>query len=140
MDITALYQISLDCTGVTTDGRNCPKDSLFIALKDGNFNSDTFAARVLGAGSAYAIVDEAAYTPAEDTHYILVDNNLRTLQQLASYYRRRLGTCIIDITGTNGRMTTKELISAVLSQKYNILYTRENLNNLIGVPLALLRL
>ena len=117
-----------------------PKGSLFIALKGDNFNGNAFAAKALEAGSAYAIVDEADYVPAGDTHYILVDNSLRTLQQLANYHRRRLGTRIIGITGTNGKTTTKELISAVLSRKYNILYTQGNLNNPIGVPLTLLRL
>ena len=73
MDITALYQIFLGCTGVTTDSRNCPKGSLFIALKGDNFNGNAFAAKALEAGSAYAIVDEADYVPAGDTHYILVD-------------------------------------------------------------------
>jgi len=70
MDITALYQIFLGCTGVTTDSRNCPKGSLFIALKGDNFNGNAFAAKALEAGSAYAIVDEADYVPAGDTHYI----------------------------------------------------------------------
>ena len=140
MDITALYQIFLSCTGVTTDSRNCPEGSLFIALKGDTFNGNAFAAKALETGSAYAVVDEAAYVPAGDTHYILVDNCLRTLQQLANYHRRQLGTRIIGITGTNGKTTTKELISAVLSQKYNILYTLGNLNNPIGVPLTLLRL
>ena len=140
MDITALYQIFLSCTGVTTDSRNCPEGSLFIALKGDTFNGNAFAAKALETGSAYAVVDEAAYVPAGDTHYILVDNCLRTLQQLANYHRRQLGTRIIGITGTNGKTTTKELISAVLSQKYNILYTLGNLNNPIGVPLTLLHL
>lgn len=140
MDITALYQIFLSCTGVTTDSRNCPEGSLFIALKGDTFNGNAFAAKALETGSAYAVVDEAAYVPAGDTHYILVDNCLRTLQQLANYHRRQLGTHIIGITGTNGKTTTKELISAVLSQKYNILYTLGNLNNPIGVPLTLLHL
>ena len=137
MDITALYQIFLSCTGVTTDSRNCPEGSLFIALKGDTFNGNAFAAKALETGSAYAVVD---YVPAGDTHYILVDNCLRTLQQLANYHRRQLGTRIIGITGTNGKTTTKELISAVLSQKYNILYTLGNLNNPIGVPLTLLHL
>lgn len=140
MDITTLYQIFLSCTGVTTDSRNCPKGSLFIALKGDTFNGNAFASKALEAGSAYAVVDEAAYAPAGDIHYILVDNCLHTLQQLANYHRRQLGTRIIGITGTNGKTTTKELISAVLSQKYNILYTLRNLNNPIGVPLTLLRL
>ena len=109
-------------------------------MKGDTFNGNAFAAKALETGSAYAVVDEAAYVPAGDTHYILVDNCLRTLQQLANYHRRQLGTRIIGITGTNGKTTTKELISAVLSQKYNILYTLGNLNNPIGVPLTLLRL
>lgn len=140
MNIAPLYQIFLSCTGVTTDSRNCPKDSLFIALKGDTFNGNAFASKALEAGSAYAVVDEAAYAPAGDTRYILVDNCLHTLQQLANYHRRQLGTRIIGITGTNGKTTTKELISAVLSQKYNILYTLGNLNNPIGMPLTLLRL
>ena len=140
MDITALYQIFLGCTGITTDSRNCPEGSLFIALKGDTFNGNAFAAKALEAGSTYAVVDEAAYAPAGDTRYILVDNCLHTLQQLANYHRRQLGTRIIGITGTNGKTTTKELISAVLSQKYNVLYTLGNLNNPIGVPLTLLRL
>ena len=84
MDITALYQIFLGCTGITTDSRNCPEGSLFIALKGDTFNGNAFAAKALEAGSAYAVVDEAAYAPAGDTRYILVDNCLHTLQQLAN--------------------------------------------------------
>lgn len=140
MDTTALYRIFLSCTGVTTDSRHCPEGSLFIALKGETFNGNAFAAKALKAGCAYAVVDEAAYAPAGDTHYILVDNCLHTLQQLARHHRRQLGTRIIGITGTNGKTTTKELIAAVLSQKYNLLYTQGNLNNPIGVPLTLLRL
>lgn len=140
MDITALYRIFLGCTGVTTDSRNCPQGSLFFALKGNTFNGNAFAAQALAAGSAYAVVDEAACIPAEDTRYILADNCLHTLQRLANYHRRQLGTRIIGITGTNGKTTTKELIAAVLSQSHNILYTQGNLNNSIGVPLTLLRL
>lgn len=140
MDTTALYRIFLSCTGVTTDSRHCPEGSLFIALKGETFNGNAFAAKALEAGCAYAVVDEAVYAPAGDTHYILVDNCLHTLQQLARHHRRQLGTRIIGITGTNGKTTTKELIAAVLSQKYNLLYTQGNLNNHIGVPLTLLRL
>lgn len=140
MDIATIYQLFLRCTGVTTDSRNCPEGSLFIALKGDTFNGNAFAAKALEAGSAYAVVDEAEYVPAGDTHYILVDNCLHTLQQLANYHRRQLGTRIIGITGTNGKTTTKELMSAVLSQTYNVLFTQGNLNNPIGVPLTLLRL
>lgn len=140
MDITALYKIYLECTSVTTDSRNCPEGSLFIALKGDSFNGNAFAAKALESGSAYAVVDEAEHAPAGDARYILVDNCLHTLQQLANYHRRQLGTRLIGITGTNGKTTTKELMAAVLLQKYNILYTLGNLNNHIGVPLTLLRL
>ena len=140
MDIPALYRIFLECTSVTTDSRNCPEDSLFIALKGETFNGNAFAAKALETGSSYAVVDEVVYVPAGDTRYILVENCLQTLQQLANHHRKQLGTRIIGITGTNGKTTTKELMSAVLSQTYNVLYTLGNLNNPIGVPLTLLRL
>lgn len=140
MDMTVLYRIFLECTCVTTDSRNCPEGSLFIALKGDNFNGNAFASKALESGSAYAVIDEPVYAPAGDTHYIVVDNCLHTLQQLANYHRRQLGTRIIGITGTNGKTTTKELMSAVLSQSHNVLFTLGNLNNPIGVPLTLLRL
>ncbi|MDO4164518.1 MAG: UDP-N-acetylmuramoyl-tripeptide--D-alanyl-D-alanine ligase [Bacteroides sp.] len=140
MDITALYQLFLSSTGVTTDSRNCPAGSLFIALKGDNFNGNAFAAKALEAGSAYAVIDEPQYAPAGDPRYFVVDNCLQALQQLARHHRRQLGTRIIGITGTNGKTTTKELVSAVLIQSHRVLYTQGNLNNHIGVPLTLLRL
>ena len=140
MDITTLYRIFLTCNGVTTDSRNCPEGSLFIALKGDSFNGNAFAAKALESGCAYAVVDEAEYAPDGDTRYIVADNGLEALQQLARHHRRQLGTPIVGITGTNGKTTTKELIAVVLSQSHNILYTQGNLNNHIGVPLTLLRL
>ena len=140
MNLSALYQIFLDCQLVTSDSRNCPEGSLFIALKGESFNGNAFAGKALETGCAYAIIDEPEYAVEGDQRYILVDNCLQTLQQLANYHRRQLGTQVIGITGTNGKTTTKELISAVLSQSHNILYTLGNLNNHIGVPSTLLRL
>ena len=140
MNLSALYQIFLDCQLVTTDSRNCPEGSLFIALKGESFNGNAFAGKALETGCAYAIIDEPEYAVEGDQRYILVDDCLQTLQQLANYHRRQLGTRVIGITGTNGKTTTKELISAVLSQSHNILYTLGNLNNHIGVPSTLLRL
>ena len=140
MNLSALYQIFLDCQLVTTDSRNCPEGSLFIALKGESFNGNAFAGKALETGCAYAIIDEPEYAVEGDQRYILVDDCLQTLQQLANYHRRQLGTRGIGITGTNGKTTTKELISAVLSQSHNILYTLGNLNNHIGVPSTLLRL
>lgn len=125
---------------MTTDSRNCPEGSLFIALKGESFNGNAFAGKALETGCAYAIIDEPEYAVEGDQRYILVDDCLQTLQQLANYHRRQLGIRVIGITGTNGKTTTKELISAVLSQSHNILYTLGNLNNHIGVPSTLLRL
>lgn len=149
--IEKLYQLFLQCNGVTTDSRNCPQDSLFIALKGETFNGNAFADKALEAGCKYVVIDEASYLPKGDARYILVDNCLETLQRLANYHRRQLGSPIptttldegipfIGITGTNGKTTTKELTASVLSKKYNVLYTQGNLNNSIGVPMTVLRL
>lgn len=140
MNLSTLYQIFIDCQTVTTDSRNCPNGSLFIALKGESFNGNAFAEQALNAGCAYAVVDEAQYAPKSDKRYILVDDCLRTLQQLANYHRRQMNALVLGITGTNGKTTTKELASAVLSQSWNVLCTEGNLNNHIGVPLTLLRL
>lgn len=141
MKLPLLYQIFLGCGCVTTDSRNCPKGSLFIALKGDSFNGNEFATKALQSGCAYAVVDDASFIPdTNDKHYILVDDCLKTLQDLAHYHRTQIGTRIIGITGTNGKTTTKELIAAVLSQSHNVLYTEGNLNNHIGVPITLLRL
>ncbi len=140
MNLSTLYQIFLECKLITTDSRNCPAGSLFFALKGESFNGNAFAEKALSAGCAYAIIDEPQWMIENDPRYILVDNCLQALQQLANYHRRQLGTKIIGITGTNGKTTTKELISAVLSQSHHVLYTLGNLNNHIGVPSTLLRL
>lgn len=138
MELSELYARFLACKGVTTDTRHCTEGALFVALKGATFNGNAFAAQALRQGCRYALVDEAEYATEPDI--ILVDDCLRTLQQLANYHRRRLGTRIIGITGTNGKTTTKELIAAVLKQKFTVRYTQGNLNNHIGVPLTLLQL
>lgn len=138
MQIESLYQIYLQNPVVTTDSRACPEGSIFFALKGENFNGNKFAASALEKGCKYAVIDEKEF--AVNEQYILVENVLETLQQLAKYHRLRLGLPVIGITGTNGKTTTKELVSTVLSKKYNTLYTQSNFNNHIGVPLTLLRL
>lgn len=140
MEITELYKIFEQHPVVTTDSRDCPPDSIFFALKGESFNGNAFAAKALAQGCAFAVVDEAAYCPPNDGRYILVNNCLDTLRQLANYHRRVLGTRIIGITGTNGKTTTKELLATVLAEKYKVLYTLGNFNNEIGVPKTLLRL
>jgi UDP-N-acetylmuramoyl-tripeptide--D-alanyl-D-alanine ligase len=113
---------------------------MFVALKGETFNGNAFAAKALEAGCAFAVIDEACYAQPNDERYFLVEDCLKALQQLANLHRRTLGTRIIGITGTNGKTTTKELMAAVLSKQFNILYTQGNLNNQIGVPLTLLKL
>ena len=138
MEISTLYNYFKECGCVTTDTRNCPEGSMFIALKGETFNGNAFACQALEKGCRYAVVDEAQYADAENI--ILVDDCLKTFQALAREHRRQMGTRIIGITGTNGKTTTKELIATVLQKKYNVLYTQGNLNNHIGVPLTLLGL
>ena len=138
MSIIDLYDLFIHNPQITTDSRNCPKGSIFFALKGDKFDGNQYAGKALASGCVYAVIDNPAYYRGERT--ILVDNVLKTLQQLAHHHRKVLGLPIIGITGTNGKTTTKELLAAVLSTKFNLLYTEGNFNNHIGVPLTLLRL
>lgn len=138
MSIIDLYDLFIHNPQITTDSRNCPKGSIFFALKGDKFDGNQYAGKALASGCVYAVIDNPNYYIGERT--ILVDNVLKTLQQLAHHHRKVLGLPIIGITGTNGKTTTKELLAAVLSTKFNLLYTEGNFNNHIGVPLTLLRL
>ena len=137
MSIIDLYDLFIHNPQITTDSRNCPKGSIFFALKGDKFDGNQYAGKALASGCVYAVIDNPDYYIGERT--ILVDNVLKTLQQLAHHHRKVLGLPIIGITGTNGKTTTKELLAAVLSTKFNLLYTEGNFNH-IGVPLTLLRL
>lgn len=130
-----LYQKFTECTGVCTDTRKITPGCLFFALRGDNFNGHTFAAKAIEAGAKYAVIDQAEYV-TENT--LLVEDTLTALQQLARHHRRLLGLPVVALTGSNGKTTTKELINAVLSAKYNVTATIGNLNNHIGVPLTLL--
>ena len=138
MSIIDLYDLFIHNPQITTDSRNCPKGSIFFALKGDKFDGNQYAGKAVASGCVYAVIDNPDYYIGERT--ILVDNVLKTLQQLAHHHRKVLGLPIIGITGTNGKTTTKELLAAVLSTKFNLLYTEGNFNNHIGVPLTLLRL
>lgn len=116
MTIEKLHQIFLTCSSVCTDTRTIKADDLFFALKGDAFNANTFAKEAIKKGAKYAIIDEEGY--AINSNYILVNNVLNTLQQLAKYHRTYLNIKIIALTGSNGKTTTKELINCVLQKKY----------------------
>ena len=124
-----------------TDSRDCPEGSIFLALKGESFNGNKFALQALEKGCSYAIVDEDLENLDKlDDRIIKVDDCLQTFKDLAREHRRQFDIPVIGITGTNGKTTTKELVAAVLSQKYNVLYTQGNFNNDVGVPKTLFRL
>ena len=134
--ISALYSLFLQHPVVCTDTRNIIPESIFFALKGDNFNANTFAAEAIEKGCAYAVIDETQFANGEK--FLLVDDVLKALQDLAAHHRMQLRTPVIGITGTNGKTTTKELINSVLKEKYKCFATKGNLNNNIGVPLSLL--
>ncbi len=138
MDIKELYRLYQQHPCITTDSRDCPEGSIFLALKGESFNGNKFAESALEKGCAYAIIDEPEYK--KDDRFILVDNCLQTFKYLAREHRRQFDIPVIGITGTNGKTTTKELIRAVLSECYNVMATEGNFNNDVGVPKTLFRL
>ena len=138
MNIKELYKLYQQYPCITTDSRDCPEGSIFLALKGESFNGNQFAQSALDKGCAYAIVDEPEFSKGE--RFILVDNCLQTFKDLAREHRRQFNIPVIGITGTNGKTTTKELIAAVLQEKFNVLYTQGNFNNDVGVPKTLFRL
>jgi UDP-N-acetylmuramoyl-tripeptide--D-alanyl-D-alanine ligase len=133
---SVLHPLFLQHSVICTDTRAIVKNSLFFALKGENFNANIFAKEAIDKGASYAIIDDQEYL--HDERFILVDDVLETLQKLALFHRKYLGIPIIALTGSNGKTTTKELLHSVLKKKYNVLATKGNLNNHIGVPLTLL--
>jgi UDP-N-acetylmuramoyl-tripeptide--D-alanyl-D-alanine ligase len=136
--IESLYQHYLKHPVICTDTRSITPGCLFFALRGDNFDANTFAEKALTNGAAYAIIDNLAYKTSKQC--ILVPDVLSTLQDLAKHHRKQLNIPVIGLTGSNGKTTTKELIKAVLSEKYKTFATKGNLNNHIGVPLSILSL
>ncbi len=133
-----LYNYFLKFPFICTDTREIRKNAIFFALKGENFNANQFAEKALNDGCAIAVIDEPSYK--KDDRYFLVKDVLTTLQQLANHHRKQWRIPVLAITGTNGKTTSKELVNAVLSEKYKVLATKGNLNNHIGVPLTLLNI
>ncbi len=136
--IEVLYQIYRKHPLVVTDTRKIVKGCMFFALKGDNFDGNEFALDALEKGASFAIVDNIKFQL--DPRCILVSDVLNTLQLLATYHRRTFDIPIIAITGSNGKTTTKELVSNVLNTHYRTHFTKGNFNNHIGVPLTLLEM
>ncbi|MEG3658136.1 UDP-N-acetylmuramoyl-tripeptide--D-alanyl-D-alanine ligase [Arenibacter palladensis] len=136
MTIEHLHQLFLEFPLACTDTRKISPNCIFFALKGDNFNGNTYAAQALEKGASYAIVDEEEFAGHDKA--ILVNNVLNTLQELSRFHRNYCKAKVIGLTGSNGKTTTKELITSVLSRKYKTIATKGNLNNHIGVPLTLL--
>jgi len=134
--IENIYRRYAESGSVSTDTRKITPGSVFFALKGDKFNANEFAEEALVKGASWAVIDEPKFR--KNDRYILVDNVLESLQQLARYHRDRLRIPVIALTGSNGKTTSKELANAVLSKKFRALATKGNLNNHIGVPLTLL--
>ncbi len=135
MNTEQLYRLFRNSTGVTTDSRNLERGQIFFALNGDNFDGNRFAAGAIERGASWAVIDNPEYSSGKT---IIVDNCLAELQSLAKWHREELNVPVLAITGTNGKTTTKELVSAVLSTKFKIHRTTGNLNNHIGVPLTIL--
>jgi len=133
-----LYRIFLDHPVITTDSRNVPPRSIFFALRGPVFDGNRFAETALESGASFAVVDDPGCR--KDERFLVVKNVLNTLQELAALHRSKLTISVVGITGTNGKTTTKELVTAILSTQYRTVATAGNLNNHIGVPLTLLTL
>ena len=146
MDIQKLYSLFKECSRVTTDSRTVEGGELFFALKGENFDGNEYALKALEQGARYAVVDGGTPVASSgDPRLFVVPETLSALQALARCHRentfvdgRRL--TVIGLTGTNGKTTTKELVTRVLSAKYNVTATKGNLNNDIGVPLSILEI
>lgn len=138
MDIEEIYRLFMESAGVTTDTRKNLDRKLFFALKGENFDGNLYALKAIEGGANYAIVDEVFENGYEKL--IVVVDVLSTLQQLAFFHRKVIGLPILAITGSNGKTTNKELVASILSCKFQLYFTKGNLNNHIGVPLSLLEM
>ncbi|MCE3281570.1 MAG: UDP-N-acetylmuramoyl-tripeptide--D-alanyl-D-alanine ligase [Chitinophagaceae bacterium] len=136
MSIESLYQVYLEHPSVQTDTRKLKQGDIFFALKGPNFNGNLFALQALQNGAAYAVVDEPV--DEKNERLVLVEDVLSTLQQLGRHHRLQFNIPFIAVTGSNGKTTTKELVSTVLASHFTTYTTEGNLNNHIGIPVTLL--
>ena len=124
---------------MSIDTRKINKDEMYFSLKGDNFDGNVFAMEAIEKGAKFSIVDDVEQKDIND-NILYVENSLKALQDLSNHHRSLFDTKVIGITGSNGKTTTKNLICSILSQKYNVIKTKGNLNNHIGVPLSLLNI
>ncbi|TCD00042.1 UDP-N-acetylmuramoyl-tripeptide--D-alanyl-D-alanine ligase [Pedobacter frigidisoli] len=136
MTTEKLYSHFLKNPSISTDTRNITPGCIFFALKGDNFNANAFAAQALEKGASFVVIDEDKY--ALNNQCLFVDDVLTALQDLARHHRKQLSIPVVGLTGSNGKTTSKELVNAVLAERYNTFATFGNLNNHIGVPLSIL--
>ncbi len=136
ISIPELYEIYLKHGNLVKDTRQITIGCIYLAFKGERFDGNQFATEAINNGASYALIDDP--NQKHDERYLLVDDVLESIQQLAKYHRELLKCPIIGITGSNGKTTSKELINSVLSQHYKTFATAGNYNNHIGVPLSVL--
>lgn len=127
-------------SGISTDTRTIAKGDLFIALKGKNFDGHNFIREAFRSGASAVIAEKNYREKNSGGILIRVNDTLKSLGDIAAYWRSKFNIDVIGITGSNGKTTTRELTASVLSGRYNLLSTEGNLNNLIGVPWMLLKL
>ena len=137
---TLLQDSGAPVTGVTTDSRAVQPGQLFIPLVGERFDGHAYIAKALDGGAAGCLTAAAPETLLPGKLYIQVADTRLALKALASWYRNKFDLPVVQVTGSAGKTTTKEMIASVLSQRYNTLRTEGNFNNDIGAPLTLLRL
>ncbi len=137
IQISVLYDYYKRSNGIVTDSRKVTDGTIFFALKGEKFDGNDFVESALQSGAKYVVADRPSCV---GDRVLLVEDVLQTLQKLAAYHRSKFNIPVIGVTGSCGKTTTKELIKAVLSQSYNVVATKDNFNNHIGVPLSLLEI
>ena len=139
MKIDVIHSLFSKSSGISTDTRKIKKKSIFFCLKGKNFDGNLFIDQAINLGASFVIYDKEKLNHKSEKA-IKVRNTLETLQHLAKHHRSKFNIPVIGLTGSNGKMTSKELISSVLSEEFNVTSTLNNFNNHIGVPLTILEI
>ncbi|MBT7545948.1 MAG: UDP-N-acetylmuramoyl-tripeptide--D-alanyl-D-alanine ligase, partial [Cryomorphaceae bacterium] len=139
VDTKKLHSLFTSSSGVSIDTRKISKNEIFFSLKGDNFDGNKFALEAIKKGAKFSIVDDKKLKDIDD-RIIYVDDTLKALQEISNYHRSLFDTKVIGVTGSNGKTTTKNLIYSILSESYNVIKTKGNFNNHIGVPLSLLQI